>query len=110
MAVQPGGKEAHTDWTVLERFGTAAALVECRIHTGRTHQIRVHMSHLKHPLLGDVSYGYKASRLKGIDVPRVMLHAAELDLPHPETGERVAFAVPPPEDFEHVQKELSQLV
>lgn len=110
MAVQPGGKEAHTDWTVLERFGTAAALVECRIHTGRTHQIRVHMSHLKHPLLGDVSYGYKASRLKGIDVPRVMLHAAELDLPHPETGERVAFAVPPPEDFEHVQKELSRLV
>ncbi|MGB0344885.1 MAG: RluA family pseudouridine synthase [Coraliomargarita sp.] len=110
MAVQPGGKEAHTDWAVLERFGTAAALVECRIHTGRTHQIRVHMSHLKHPLLGDATYGYKASRLKGIDVPRVMLHATELEFPHPETGERVTFEVPLPEDFERVRKALARLI
>ena len=110
MAVQPGGKEAHTEWSVQESFGSVAAVVECRIHTGRTHQIRVHMSYLKHPLLGDTTYGFKASRLQGIEVPRVMLHATELEFPHPETGERVTFEVPPPEDFEGVRRDLSRLV
>ncbi len=109
MAVQANGKDAHTDWSVVEHFGSAAALVECRIHTGRTHQIRVHMSHLKHPLLGDSTYGFKANRLKGIEVPRVMLHAAELSFPHPETGEKVSFIAPLPEDFQRMVKELSRL-
>jgi 23S rRNA pseudouridine1911/1915/1917 synthase len=108
MAVHPKGKEAHTDWKVRERFGPRVALVECRIHTGRTHQIRVHMSHLKYPLLGDPTYGFKASRLEGIEVPRVMLHATELEIPHPVTGKRVSFTVEPPADFERVQKDLSE--
>ncbi|MGC6455432.1 MAG: RluA family pseudouridine synthase [Coraliomargaritaceae bacterium] len=108
MAVQPNGKEAHTDWKVLKRFGSQAAQVECRIHTGRTHQIRVHMSYLKQPLLGDTTYGFRANRLQGIEVPRVMLHAAELAFPHPDTGESVRFTASLPEDFETVRRELSQ--
>ena len=68
------------------------------------------MSYLKHPLLGDTTYGFKVNRLQGIEVPRIMLHAAELEFPHPETGERVTFEVPLPEDFEGVRRDLSRLV
>lgn len=99
MAVQANGRDAHTDWSVEERFGGRASLVSCVIHTGRTHQIRVHMSHVKHPLLGDTTYGFKPNRLNGISVPRVMLHSTELHLPHPETGKRVEFVAPRPQDF-----------
>lgn len=109
MAIHSGGREAHTDWSVEKRFGTSAALVHCVIHTGRTHQIRVHLSHLKHPLLADTTYGYKANRLKHIAVPRVMLHAAELEFPHPDTGEKVHFSAPVPNDFNEVMGALSAL-
>ncbi len=107
MAVTEKGRAAHTDWRVRQRFGHAATLVECVIHTGRTHQIRVHLSHLKHPLLGDHTYGYKANRLPQITVPRVMLHAAELRLKHPLSGEELQFAAPLPEDFNHLMAELA---
>lgn len=103
MAVQVGGRSAHTDWRVEENFGGQAARVACVIHTGRTHQIRVHMSHCKHPLLGDTTYGFKTNRLSEITVPRVMLHAAELRLPHPETGEELSLQAPLPEDFKSMQ-------
>ncbi|MGB0416517.1 MAG: RluA family pseudouridine synthase [Coraliomargarita sp.] len=99
MAVQPNGRHAHTDWIVKKRFGERAALVSCVIHTGRTHQIRVHMQHLKHPLLGDTTYGFHANRLKGIEVPRVMLHSTELQVQHPERDERMEFIAPLPQDF-----------
>src|SRR5690606_34793783 len=60
-----GGKDAHTDWEVVEKFGDVAALVRCAIHTGRTHQIRVHLKSLGHILLGDAVYGWKPdTRLK----------------------------------------------
>lgn len=106
MAVQAGGRSAHTDWRVEEVFGTQAARVACVIHTGRTHQIRVHMSHGKHPLLGDTVYGFKANRLPEVTVPRVMLHAAELRLPHPETGKDLSLQAPLPADFESTQAAL----
>lgn len=99
MAVQKNGREAHTDWSVEEAFGKKAAKLSCVIHTGRTHQIRVHMSHLGHPLLGDTTYGFKVNRPKGIDVPRVMLHSTELRLAHPETGNEMCFEAELPEDF-----------
>jgi 23S rRNA pseudouridine1911/1915/1917 synthase len=99
MAVQANGRDAHTDWSLERAFKVGASMVSCTIHTGRTHQIRVHMSHAGHPLLGDTSYGFKANRMDAIPVPRVMLHATELHLPHPESGETVEFFAPPPDDF-----------
>lgn len=102
MAVQKNGREAHTDWELKQPFGKEASLVSCVIHTGRTHQIRVHMSHLGHPLLGDSTYGFKAGRLKGVAVPRVMLHSTELRIAHPESGETMDFHAQLPEDFENL--------
>lgn len=102
MAVQKRGREAHTDWKLEAAFGKQAALVSCVIHTGRTHQIRVHLSYLGHPLLGDSTYGFKASRLKGIEVPRVMLHSTELWLAHPENAKEMRFETALPDDFEKI--------
>ena len=99
MAVQPNGKEAHTDWKCIELFGSMSSWVECQIHTGRTHQIRVHMSHLGFPLLGDTSYGYKANRFSEFLIPRVCLHAQFLKIPHPKTGESMTFEAPIPDDL-----------
>lgn len=99
MAISAMGKEAKTDWSVEHSFGGVASLISCVIHTGRTHQIRVHLSGLNHPLLGDTTYGYKPSRLRGIDVPRVMLHSTELHVSHPERDEEMCFEAPLPADF-----------
>lgn len=106
MAVVLSGKEAHTDWQVLERLADRAAKVSCVIHTGRTHQIRVHMSSIRFPLLGDPNYGFKASRLKDITVPRVMLHSTELHIQHPERDELMCFEAPLPDDFEQMVDQL----
>lgn len=113
MAVRASGREAVTHWTLLESFagrgGTqVASLVECRLETGRTHQIRVHMAHAGHPLLGDEVYGQgfrtKAAllpegaraRLDGLG--RQALHAARLGFAHPVTGKTLSFESPlPPE-------------
>ncbi len=86
------GRAAHTDWRVLQELPTGT-LVECTLHTGRTHQIRVHLKHLGHPLLGDEVYGHKAG------FPRQMLHAWQLGFTHPRTGEQVRLVAPVPEDF-----------
>ncbi|WP_269525938.1 RluA family pseudouridine synthase [Coraliomargarita parva] len=108
MAVVRGGREAHTDWSVVETYAKQAACVHCVIHTGRTHQIRVHLSHLKHPLLGDSTYGFKPTRLPGIDVPRVMLHSTELHIQHPERDELMRFIAPLPQDFADLIARLKQ--
>ena len=100
MAVQANGRDAHTDWSVEARYNDRAARVSCVIHTGRTHQIRVHMQHLKHPLLGDTTYGFHANRLPGIVVPRVMLHSTELHIQHPVRAQAMQFNAPLPSDFE----------
>ena len=107
MAISGIGKEAKTDWSIEHSFGGVASLISCVIHTGRTHQIRVHMSGMNHPLLGDTTYGYKPSRLKGIDVPRVMLHSTELHVPHPERDEAMEFIAPLPADFQGMMDRLT---
>ncbi len=110
MAVVPGarGKPAHTDWSVEETFGQSAALVRCWLHTGRTHQIRVHLAHLDHPLLGDYTYGWKPHGPQAIQPLRVMLHAALLSFPHPADGRLLEFRAPVPEDFLAVAAQLRE--
>lgn len=100
MAVREGGKPAWTDWAVEERFGGCAARIRCWLHTGRTHQIRVHLLHIGHPLLGDGTYGYASvSAQEGWPAPRVMLHAEQIRLEHPITGEPLDIRAPIPPDF-----------
>jgi len=106
MSVQKNGREAHTDWEIEESFEKQASLISCVIHTGRTHQIRVHMSHLGHPLLGDTTYGFKANRLKGVSVPRIMLHSSELRVDHPESGKEMCFEAALPDDFHTCIRDL----
>jgi 23S rRNA pseudouridine1911/1915/1917 synthase len=81
----------------------AATLVEAQLHTGRTHQVRVHFQFLGHPLVGDVIYGSRQNKqlveLTGYEAPRVMLHAQELSFVHPRTQKAVSFEAPLPEDF-----------
>jgi len=95
------GKEALTSWEVIERFGTAT-MIEARLGTGRTHQIRVHFASIGHPVLGDRTYGSKASIEIGkrkITFSRQMLHAELLGFTHPVTGRRLEFIAPLPEDM-----------
>lgn len=94
MAVDPDGREAITEWTVMGR-GRACTLLDVHILTGRTHQIRVHMKHIGHPVCGDPIYGSP----KGAKVPRLMLHAYSLAFIHPTTGERMLFVAPVPPEF-----------
>jgi 23S rRNA pseudouridine1911/1915/1917 synthase len=103
MAVTNRGKPARTTYRVLERFGRAA-LVECRLETGRTHQIRVHFQHIRHPLVGDT--GYRRGTRHGIEFPRQALHAAELSLRHPASGEPMTWRSPLPRDFKRLVDEL----
>ena len=94
MAIDPEGREAITDWQVLAR-GRGVTLVDVHILTGRTHQIRVHMKHLGHPVCGDPIYGSP----RGAKVPRLMLHAWSLSFTHPSTGDRMTFTAPLPAEF-----------
>jgi 23S rRNA pseudouridine1911/1915/1917 synthase len=96
-----GGREARTDFKVV-RDGGDASLLECRLHSGRTHQIRVHLQHLGHPLLGDIVYG---GRRAG-NFSRQMLHAWKLGLDHPRTKARMHFEAPLPEDFKSAMREV----
>jgi len=105
--VERGGKLAITRYRVLKRGridGTPVALMEVKIATGRTHQIRVHMASLGMPVLGDALYG---GRVTDLDVPRQLLHAWRLCVPHPETGEMLEFEAPLPEDFLAFRERIS---
>jgi 23S rRNA pseudouridine1911/1915/1917 synthase len=95
-------KDAVTHYRVLERFGDHT-LVECQLETGRTHQIRVHMAYIKHPLVGDPLYG---SRKPKFQVHGQMLHAGTLGFVHPSTGEQMMFTVPPPQEFNDLLETL----
>ena len=97
QAVVDGGKHAVTHFQVVERFGDYT-LVECRLETGRTHQIRVHMNYIGFPLVGDPKYGPR----KTIDFGGQVLHAGILGFDHPRTGEYLEFSSPLPEDFEQL--------
>jgi 23S rRNA pseudouridine1911/1915/1917 synthase len=103
MAVVLGGREAKTLYKVEQRFA-AHTLLDVTLTTGRTHQIRVHMAHIKHPVVGDAVYGYKKQKF---NLEGQMLHAYELSFNHPETGERMTFNAPLPEDFVSVLKKIS---
>jgi 23S rRNA pseudouridine1911/1915/1917 synthase len=96
MAVTHRGKEARTRYRVLERFGHAA-LVECRLETGRTHQIRVHFQHIRHPLVGEAVY--RRGTRHGLQLGRQALHAAELELVHPRSGKACTWRSPLPPDM-----------
>ena len=101
MTVGEGGRPARTDWEVVEVFGDQAALVRCRIHSGRTHQIRVHLKSIGHPLLGDRTYGWKQNpRLP--DSSRVMLHAERIAFLHPITAQSLDLHAPLPRDFQEL--------
>lgn len=106
MTVSEGGKPARTDWEVVEAFGTKAALLRCRIYTGRTHQIRVHLKSLGHPIMGDPLYGWKRDATLGVDPQRVMLHAEHLVVTHPVTGKTLDLRAPLPADFSALIKAL----
>ena len=105
MAVVAGGRNAVTHWTVLERY-PGVNYVECRLETGRTHQIRVHMAYIGHPILGDTVYGNKKP------VPGLQgqcLHAVGLKFIHPRTGELVELACGLPEEFEKQLKKYRNM-
>ena len=102
MAVVPGGRSAVTHWEVIARY-PGYTHVRCRLETGRTHQIRVHMAYIGHPILGDTVYGAKKA------VPGLQgqcLHAVGLRFLHPRTGEAVELKCPLPEEFQAVLRKL----
>jgi 23S rRNA pseudouridine1911/1915/1917 synthase len=105
------GKEAVTGWKVLKRFNHAA-LIEAKLGTGRTHQIRVHFASIGHPVLGDRTYGKKieveVKAQKKIMFPRQMLHAERLGFIHPITGKHLEFSSPLPEDMAEKIEELQE--
>ena len=103
MAVVPGGRRAVTHYRVLGRYN-GYTHVECRLETGRTHQIRVHMSYSGHPLLGDTVYRGKA--VKGL--AGQCLHARALTFVHPRTGERMTVECPLPDWFTAILNKLER--
>lgn len=104
------GRDAHTDWEMLESFGSDAALLKCRIFTGRTHQIRVHLSSIGFPILGDYTYNFQKNKMKKIEPPqRVMLHAYSLKMAHPVNPEKqIDISAKPPSDFLNLIKVLRE--
>lgn len=102
MAVLAGAREAITHYQVLEHY-QGYTLMKFRLETGRTHQIRVHMAHIGHPIIGDPLYGPAKDKWK---LQGQCLHAGELELTHPVTGERMLFEAPLPEYFEKVLQKL----
>ena len=96
MAVNSSGKEARTNYKVIERFGKFA-LLECRLETGRTHQIRVHLQHIRHPIVGDTVY--RRGARNSVAFARQALHATALELAHPRSGEHMSWSVPLPADM-----------
>jgi 23S rRNA pseudouridine1911/1915/1917 synthase len=103
MAVNEGeGREAHTSYKVLEPL-PGATLVEIQLHTGRTHQIRVHFQHIGFPVAGDPTYAAKQTKklteLTQYEPPRVMLHSQKLSFVHPRNQKKMSFEAALPEDF-----------
>ena len=101
MAVVSGGRPAVTHWVVVAS-GADASLVEVKLETGRTHQIRVHLSHLGHPVLGDRTYGGATEAARDLGLRRPFLHAWKLSFPHPDDGRAVHVVDPLPADLAEV--------
>lgn len=103
MAVVQGGRDSRTDYRVVEPFGDRYALLECHLHTGRTHQIRVHLTWLGHPLVGDTHYG---RRPNPFGLVGQALHCRRLELQHPITGQTLEFTAPVPRLVQRILDEL----
>ena len=103
MVTATNSKDAKTHFQVIERF-QEYTLVECRLETGRTHQIRVHMRYIGHPVVGDEKYSYR----KTMQVGGQLLHAHEIEFVHPRTNENIVLNAPIPEIFETVLRELRE--
>jgi 23S rRNA pseudouridine1911/1915/1917 synthase len=107
MWVTRDGKEATTEFEIVDNdLQGDRALVKCKLLTGRTHQIRVHMAFIGCPIVGDTVYGFRKQRLK---LKRQFLHAAELAFDHPTTGERMEFSLPLPMSLQNILEKLKQL-
>ena len=106
-ALPRSGRHAVTEYSVIEAF-VDTALLKVTIKTGRTHQIRVHMSHMQHPIVGDKQYGRKRNATLHIPVERQMLHAEHLTIKHPRTHETMTFQAPVPNDMQEVLKFLRE--
>jgi len=116
MAVNPMGKASKTNWKVLESFELGPSLVSLKLETGRTHQIRVHLAHIRAEIIGDDTYGPKINSLPlklrkiCLDFPRQALHAYKLSFLDPEgTKKRLSFCAKPPLDMQELIKKLSTL-
>ena len=118
MAIVARGKAAETHYATDAVFGKLAARVKCRLMTGRTHQIRVHMASKGHSLIGDATYGRPVRGLKQLDpelaktltaFPRQALHAGTLGFVHPTTGERLSFTAPLPDDLLRLNQMLQRI-
>lgn len=105
MVTEKNSKEAITHYKVLDHLNHKFNYIECRLETGRTHQIRVHMSHIGHPLLGDEVYGPANSKFKNLQGQT--LHAATIGFIHPTTEEYMEFSAPLPDYFEKLLKTLA---
>jgi 23S rRNA pseudouridine1911/1915/1917 synthase len=116
--VTRNGKPALTHYRVLEAWGTSASLLECRLATGRTHQIRVHLASRGHPVVGDPLYLRRVPavarslpehvRHRLLDFPRQALHAARLGFVHPRTGAKLEFTTKPPADMAQILASLER--
>lgn len=104
-----GGKQSLTEFRLVERYGTRASLVEAVLHTGRTHQIRVHAAHIGHPVIGDQKYGDAAANeaLRALGLRRMFLHAHSCAFVWPETGEEQSFNAPLPADLRQALDRLA---
>lgn len=114
MAVTADGKTAVTHFHIQQRY-TGLTLLECRLETGRTHQIRVHLAHIRHPLVGDPLYGGRHHIPKGLatvtrelvqDFPRQALHAFELGFKHPDSNKKIVFSAKLPDDMQQLINKL----
>jgi 23S rRNA pseudouridine1911/1915/1917 synthase len=109
IRVQTGGREARTRYEVQTRFEqpVATTLLRCRLETGRTHQIRVHLASIGHPVVGDDRYGSRRPGWSPLPPGRPFLHAAELSFDHPKTGDRMRFTSELPDDLQQVLRSVS---
>ena len=104
MAIRERGKPARTEYEVARTFeDPVCSLLDCRLETGRTHQIRVHLSAIKHPVVGDGTYGGARDSLR---LDRPFLHAASLAFDHPASGDRMRFEDPLPAELQRLLDDL----
>jgi 23S rRNA pseudouridine1911/1915/1917 synthase len=108
MAIRRDGRPAHTDWECLKYFSQNVSLFFLRLHTGRTHQIRVHLASMGCPILGDKTYGFREEWLPNVHIPRIFLHACRMELCHPLNGNSLTLSAPCPADMENFMTNLGE--